>query len=581
MVNIVTLSFLEKTLKKKLSGYTPSNEDMTSIRQYIQTKTKLYEKSKDTIDFNALFEAHTFLNFLEKSSLEDEQLPLKIAPGGMSKKGFAIEPLGGYKFVYNWCGLKGIVEARQYPETKKWYLFIEEHEIMLEDAPIKTFLFDLPSEHIVDDMLKGKVKIPTIQEIWKELQGYFHLFGDLNSQADYDLCGLFVLQSWFRDVFDSVFYLSINGAWSSGKSTIAEMLINVVYHGHAGSSSVPYLARAIEKQRLTLFIDELDSFNPSAEDSEVYSILRQGYRKGQYYCRCAKDSLEPTKHNVFGPKLFTVFSIIEEALQSRTLPILVTMTTDGQLPIVTQVKKIFSRVIFDKLFIYYINNIILVDIVARVTYNIHTPLPTRGAIHEALCIGLKKGQLEFLGQLKGRNAELGFVLSKICSFVVADVLATFKNDEKTEQLIDIDNSIKRIFESKDDIEEESKEIGERGLFRDFCIKIWKEKYKNDDYITEDGFVKISNKEMSDKFLEYAKKKENYRVNLSSYKGFLRDFGFEAPVTRKKLKIFCDGEEEKKTMLCNIFNLSVLRRMGLKQELIEKKEQTKIEEVKIT
>ena len=49
---------------------------------------------------------------------------------------------------------------------------------------------------------------------------------------------------------------------------------------------------------------------------------------------------------------------------------------------------------------------------------------------------------------------------------------------------------------------------------------------------------------------------------------MREFGFERPDTIKKMKVRLPDETEQKSRLALIFDLKVLRKLGLKAEKIE-------------
>ena len=162
---------------------------------------------------------------------------------------------------------------------------------------------------------------------------------------------------------------------------------------------------------------------------------------------------------------------------------------------------------------------------------------------------LTEGQLSQLCQLSGRNTELMF----LC-FAVSNILR-----------VQCDEDIAKTFQQKLIEESERTEIGLIGVLRHVLTELWNEKRGEKDYITEDGLVKISNKEVYDKYNEVLKKEYGQGVSPAKFKEFMLEFGFTDALNRVKLKVPIPGDPEPKSRLCNIFTERVLRKLGIKAE----------------
>ena len=94
------------------------------------------------------------------------------------------------------------------------------------------------------------------------------------------------------------------------------------------------------------------------KDSDLNSIFRQGYRRGIKYSRVNPDTLEVESYLIFGGKLFTVHSDIEEALQTRTVPVHVRETSNPQYPVVNLDKTAFAHQVYTENFLWYLDNVL-------------------------------------------------------------------------------------------------------------------------------------------------------------------------------------------------------------------------------
>jgi hypothetical protein len=513
---------------------------------------------------------------LERVEAEERVQKLREAPhilhpaGGLTDK-FVYEPVSQGKYVYRTeDGKKGFatlkVEFEDEEEQRKphWFLEVEGKRCYFKGKPPKEFLFDFPVYEDVEKWVKGERQSLTIEHLWRLNSVYLRTFLDFPRDFEFSAVQLFIMQSWLSKILPVVFYLGVKGEFGGGKTVTAETVVSACKHGYfTGNVSPPFVARAIQDHKITLMVDELDTV-AGTKDSDLNSIFRQGYRRGLKYSRVNPETLETESYEVFGPKLFTVHSEIEQALQTRTIPIHVRETSKPQYPIINLDKAAFGRRVYTENFIWYLDNILtfkandahslLVDTVDMVDLNFsdHNLIDAVETLQQTLFKKKKtlitEGQLSQLCQLSGRNTELMF----LC-LTVSNLLN-----------VQCDDDIAKTFQQKLIEESERTEIGLIGVLRQVLTDLWKEKRGNEDYTTEDGFVKISNKEVYDKYNEVLKKEYGQGVSPAKFKEFMLEFGFTDAINRIKLKVPIPGDPEPKSRLCNIFTERVLRKLGIKE-----------------
>jgi len=158
-------------------------------------------------------------------------------------------------------------------------------------------------------------------------------------------------------------------------------------------------------------------------------------------------------------------------------------------------------------------------------------------------------QVSQVSQVSGRNTELMF----LC-FTISNLVG-----------IQCDDDIFKTFQQKLVEEGERTEIGWVGVLKQVLTDLWNEKKDNKEYKTEDGLVKISNKEIYDKYNEVLKKEYGQGISPVTFKEYMLEFGFTDALNRKKLEVPIPGDPEPKSRLCNIFTERVLRKLDIETE----------------
>jgi len=521
-------------------------------------------------------------NIEEQAKIEKlRQAPHVLHPAGGLTENFVYEPISVGNYVYKTKkGVKGIAELQvefEEEERKKkphWFLDVEGEQLYFVKRPPKDFLFNMLDRGIVEEWVKGEKQSLTTRQLWNLNSVYLRTFLDFPHKYEFNISLLFIQQSWLAEILPVVFYLGIRGEFGGGKTVTGEAISLICKHGYlTGNLSPPFVARTIQDQKITLMVDELDTIAGS-KDSDLNAIFRQGYRRGSKYSRINPDTLEPESFDIFGPKVYTVHSEIEEALQTRTIPIHVRETADIMYPIVNLDKKAFANMVFSENFLWYLDNIIelrdnqfekiqslnvkQLDILPALD-RLRRGVPPkqeeevisniRTKIYEKKRALLTEAQVKQVSQVTGRNTELMFLCLTISNMVN----------------VDVNEDLKKTFEQKLVEEGERTELGYLGMLRDILTSLWNEKQGKTEYTTADGYVKISNKELYDKYNEKMKKEYGQGVSPAKFKGYMLEFGFTDALNRKKLEVPVPGNQEAKSRLCNIFTGRVLRKLGVEKQ----------------
>lgn len=524
---------------------------------------------------------------LERIEAEERARRIREAPhvlhpaGGLTDK-FVYEPVALGKYVYKTVdGEKGFATLKiEYEDEEEqrhphWFIEVKGERWYFKDKPPKEFLFDFPNLETVEKWVKGEKQSLSTEQVWKLNGVYLRTFLDFPRPFEFSVVQLFNQQSWLSEILPVVFYLGVKGEFGGGKTVTGECIVLTCRHGYfTGNCSPPFVARAIQDHKITLMVDELDTV-AGTKDSDLNSIFRQGYRRGMKYSRVNPDTLETESYEVFGPKLFTVHSEIEEALQTRTVPIHVRETSDYRVPIVNLDKYAFGRYVYTENFLWYLDNILtfktnhahpfqldILDILDQKISDKNVEVQ-EGEIRETLFEKKKtliqEGQVSQVSQVSGRNTELLF----LC-FAISNLVG-----------IQCDDDIFKTFQQKLLEEGERTEIGFIGVLKQVLTDLWNEKKDVKDYLTEDGLVKISNKEIYDKYNEVLKKEYGQGVSPRKFKEFMLEFGFTDALNRCKLEVPIPGDPEPKSRLCNIFTERVLRKLGIETE---KEKETSLKEI---
>lgn len=135
------------------------------------------------------------------------------------------------------------------------------------------------------------------------------------------VAALWVLNTWFFEVFDAVPYLSITAvAKRCGKSTLLDLLRFLSRNpetGGAGTAAAMYTLMEQYGGRCSLFFDEAERLSSGAA-SMMRSFMNFGYRKGESIPRVMPDR-SVMKFPCYGPKAFALIGDPTDTLRDRSI----------------------------------------------------------------------------------------------------------------------------------------------------------------------------------------------------------------------------------------------------------------------
>jgi len=512
-----------------------------------------------------------------------QQQIIKIHPAGdvIPELNLVIEPIGDYHYIYNLNGKKGIAMAAYDRETHKWLINVENFILYFRDEPLKTPSFRIPSTEKIQQYINGEYKTKSGKEIFDMILSYLKILYDVKPAFYYTLIAVGVMQSWLLPILKAVFYIGFTARYGGAKTTFLEGLSILSYHGcMAGNISSAAVARLTDRQKLSLFADEID-VKTKAKDNETYEVFRIGYRRGNPYIRI-KDSKQGFREDichVFGFKAFSYHSEVETALKSRSIIIPLRLSKDSTLPILNYYKENLGFPLFEDLFFWYMDNIVavvamqqnqqnqsngnknnrdengLVAVVAMLPQDPAKIKKIRQKLTKQYLSHLSDEQIELLLKFFGRNEELLFIAMNVCNIIGINVLS----------------DLQEAFETK--VQEE--ELYSDNYLIQLLANFLREKYNEieDQIITKGelyGYRYVKKTEVFEEFLSLLREKDIRRISPSTFNEYLKELGFDENINIKKER-FPDGTITKAL----IFDDFALKELGLWEE--EKSKLIKVED----
>jgi len=522
----------------------------------------------------------------ETKETKGKQQEYSIHGSGGIYQDLVIEPIGGYRYVYNYKGKKGVSSVDYDPETGVSSIEIEGENFFFSSPPLKECIFRVPSEESIRKYVNGEYPLKDAPELFRELVNYFKIFFDLPQSFYYEIVAIACLQSWVVDILYTVFYLCFSASHGSGKTAFLEALSIVVRHGFlAGNISSASVARIIDKYKLTLLCDELDTISQN-RDNEVYQIFRLGYKKGNLYVRQKETGKGGYTEEVIDPfsfKAYTIHSKVEPALATRSIEVPLRMSDDTRLPVINIAKEQYGFPLFEDLFFYYLehgsslpgcfscfqppknarnkggqqekNLSPIVSFVSRVAggpieRGVHIKNSVRDELFNGLVESFTGEEIEILRNFFGRNEELFFVCLQICKMFKISRL----------------DALQHVFKSKIQLEGDDNVF--IGLLRDLLREIYFNNKHDTKFILADG-------EYEDCFCyEKTKAYREFRQRLmdegfspigpAKFDEYLMTLGFSRGVNIRKERFQVEGKQTSRLAL--IFDDEVRRKLEVDMEI---------------
>lgn len=245
---------------------------------------------------------------------------------------FGYESLGyGHYLVGN--GKHWEIKSVTQDKNKKESLDIDgtDHDIIGYNSKLP---YRVPKIKDIELFCEGKYKVRHMKLIFDDIVSDLKFYLHLKNEEDYYLIALFIIQTYCVDFQDTAFYLNPEGSLNSAKTIVLERIKDfgnkcVLVKDISGAG----LTRTVNKFRLNILVDELDQISREKK-SEIESMLRAGYRRGNPAIKLKPKTFEPEVFETFGAHAYTNRGSVEDALDSRSLSIQMIRSQDDTLPLV-------------------------------------------------------------------------------------------------------------------------------------------------------------------------------------------------------------------------------------------------------
>ena len=191
----------------------------------------------------------------------------------------------------------------------------------------------VPEKEEEDDSLQGQAVViediapwhepVDIAAVLDEIENTFRRFIFFWREEDAISATLWCAMTWLTDYLSIAPYLGVRSPEKEcGKSTLLKIISKLVYHPMPASNvTSASVFRLLDMYRLTLLIDELDTFLEL--DPQFVGIMNSGHsRELGRVVRTVGEDLEPRWFNTFGPKAYGMIGGATDTLESRSLSII-------------------------------------------------------------------------------------------------------------------------------------------------------------------------------------------------------------------------------------------------------------------
>jgi hypothetical protein len=511
----------------------------------------------------------------QKQQQEKQQIR-KIHGAGGIYQNLVVEPIGNYRYLFNYKGSKGICSVTFDPESKIPTIEITGETFYFETEPLKKCLMRTPSEESIQKYLTDQYPVKTTKELYEGLVNYYKILYDLPGEFYYHIITIGCLQSWIIDIINVVFYLCFSAKFGAGKTAFLEGLSIVSHHGFlAGNISASSVARTTNKYKLSLFADELDVKSKS-KDNETYLSFRQGYKRNNPYVRqkeTKRGNYTEEIIDVFGFKGYSVHSRSEDALATRGIDIPLRISNDKTLPILNLYKDQIGFPLFEDLFFWYMDNACMLTVSTKATkatgseqkqqdsteekspdvallplFPMFLPKSTnkcdikqiREQLFKEFTKDFTEEEIEILRKFMGRNEELLYVALLVCKVF------------NISRLVELEHTFKQKVQNEGD------DNIFVNLLKDYLKEIYETNNTDKDLVLSggdfDGCFYYEKSKIYRGFRKKLKEEDFLPIGSDKFEEYLMDLNFNKGINVKKERFKVNNES--KTKLALIFDEAV-------------------------
>lgn len=214
---------------------------------------------------------------------------------------------------------------------RRLFLLTEDRENILEDNGFrKKYLpINLPnrwSEKALDYFLKNPDNDTEIKFVFEEIKNQLKFYFDWSDEVKYDFFAVWVIGTYFYQLFTSFPYVNLMGSKASGKSKLMFLCSLLAFNGYHVTNITPAtLFRIVQNSRCSLLIDEAEY--DKHEIKELQGLL-SGYTKGTLVPRMTERKKKGVKGHeieffeVYSPKMLAGIHGVESILEDRCITII-------------------------------------------------------------------------------------------------------------------------------------------------------------------------------------------------------------------------------------------------------------------
>jgi hypothetical protein len=221
-----------------------------------------------------------------------------------------------------------------------YYIMTSERRLLRLDNPnefydkYKKYIKQLPliknpeshwtNKLINEYLFKGYTPLPL--KVHQLIESIYRKYSEIKDEQWYSILPLFVIGTYFFYIFETYPYLAFEGIKNTGKSKTARITTRMSFNGILSvNASEATLYRDIEALRCTFGIDEAEILRDPEKSRMIRAILNAGHFKGAKVMRqekTPKGEFYTKYYEVYSPKIIANIKGLEDALESRTIKII-------------------------------------------------------------------------------------------------------------------------------------------------------------------------------------------------------------------------------------------------------------------
>jgi len=193
--------------------------------------------------------------------------------------------------------------------------FLADKGIYVKRAP--SILEPRIPSRVLEAIISGNLEVPRPADVYSMVRKCFEKYIDFPDSRCYVFFPLWVIGTYFYQMFHSYPYLYITGMKHSGKTKNLELFARLCYNAMFSTDISPAsLYRTVEDTGCTLLIDEAEKIR-----SDMRGMLLSGYKKGGkvYRVEETREGKVAVAFNVYCPKAIANIEGIEDVLEDRCI----------------------------------------------------------------------------------------------------------------------------------------------------------------------------------------------------------------------------------------------------------------------